>query len=57
MFVVYSNDEEVLVTTKRRECKFIKESFTEGGRDLEDYDREEVSGSGVGVGSKLVSLW
>lgn len=40
-FVTYCANDEVLVTTKNLEPDAIKEWFTDGGRDLDDYDREE----------------
>lgn len=42
MFVTYSDSEghEVLVTTPEREPEMLKLYFTEGGRDIEEYDRE-----------------
>ena len=42
MMVVYSSNDEVLVMTAEDEQDMIDEYFTEGGRDLEDYDREIV---------------
>lgn len=42
MFITYSDEEghEVLVTTPEREPEMLKLYFTEGGRDIETYDRE-----------------
>jgi hypothetical protein len=42
MFIIYSDDEghEVLVTTPEKEPEMLKLYFTEGGRDVENYDRE-----------------
>jgi hypothetical protein len=38
--IVYSSHGEVLVCENKDEKQLIKEFFTRGGRDLEDYDRE-----------------
>jgi hypothetical protein len=38
-FIIYRNCEEILVTTPELEKAMIKE----GQRDLDDYDRDEVS--------------
>lgn len=42
--VVYSNcGEEIIITTTKQEKKMIKEYFASGtGRDLGDYNREEI---------------
>lgn len=55
-FVVYSNLEEVLITTKDREDTFIDEYFTRGMRDLEDFDRKEARGSCVEIVSRIIPL-
>jgi hypothetical protein len=47
MYIVFQGGYEVLVTTSENEAKFIQLYFNEGGRDLDDYDRLEVSGPGV----------
>ena len=39
--VVYSDGEEVLVTTQCFEADFLHEYFEEGGRGLDTYDRRE----------------
>jgi hypothetical protein len=39
-FITYDNGEEILVTTAETEPEAIRLYFTEGGRDLDDYDRE-----------------
>ena len=49
-FVTYNNGTEVLVTLPGyQEQYFIQEFFTEGGRVLEDYDREEITDCGVRI--------
>jgi hypothetical protein len=40
MQVVYSCYEEVIVCTPEQEQEMLKVYFTNGGRDLEDYDRK-----------------
>lgn len=42
-FITYSNGgDEVIICTPQTEKETIKLYFTEGGRDIEDYDREEI---------------
>lgn len=41
MLVKYSGDDEVIVCARKNEKKMLKEYFEEGGRDIDDYDREE----------------
>lgn len=53
MFVVFTNTEEVLVTTKSQEKKMRKLYFTEGSRDINDYDRTESNDPGVCITAKL----
>jgi hypothetical protein len=42
MLVVYEGADEVIVCEKKLEKKIIKDFFSEGGRDLEEYERREV---------------
>ena len=51
-YVVYSNDEETIVSTLDEEHIVLKEYFMEGGRELEDYDRSESNGP-VSITSRL----
>lgn len=53
MFVVYSNNEEVIVTTEKREKGMVKSFFTEGGRDIEKYDRRTCNDEAISVTSKV----
>jgi len=53
-YVVYSNDEETIVSTLEDEHVVLREYFQEGGRSLEDYDRT-ISNGPVTVTSKLVA--
>lgn len=39
MFVVFSNGEELIVTTLELEPRTLETYFVKGGRDLLDYDR------------------
>jgi len=55
-FVYYSNCDEVIITTRKQEKKAIKEYFTEGGRDIGDFEREECPDAGLLVTSG-VSCW
>ncbi len=49
MLIIYSNDDEVIITTASAEKKAIKEWFTEGDRDIGEYDREVRKEGSVGV--------
>ena len=40
--VYFRCPDEILVTTPEGEADLVKDFFLEGGRDLDDYDREEV---------------
>ncbi len=53
MFVVYDNGEECIITTVKNERKTLKMYFFEGGRDVEEYNRKEVSDIAVHVYSRL----
>ena len=59
MFIVYiGSDNEIIVTTPEREPEMLKEFFEEGGRDLEEYDREiEKIGSAVVFSSDIRRRW
>jgi hypothetical protein len=54
MFIVYKGDDEVLVTTSKKENLAIREYFIEGGRDLDDYDRIEVEDCAVQVLTDMI---
>lgn len=57
MFIVYSNESEVIVTTKKNEKRTIKDYFTEAGRDLDEYDREEIKADAVSVRTHAKVYW
>lgn len=40
--IVCSNYNETLITTVEHEARLIRDWFTRGDRDLDDYDREEA---------------
>ena len=44
MFVIYEGENEILICTPDREAQLVREYFTEGGRDLDDYNRETMEG-------------
>jgi hypothetical protein len=44
MLIVYSSADEVLTCTPEVEPYLLRVWFTEGGRDLEDYDRDTLEG-------------
>jgi hypothetical protein len=50
MFVIYSNADEILVTTHKLEDEMLKEWFSvETGRSLDEYDRVWSSDTAVGI--------
>ncbi len=55
MFVVFSNRDEVIVTTGRKEAKAIQDFFTDGGRSLDDYDRETFKDNGVSFMAAIIA--
>ncbi len=52
MLIVFSSDEETIVTDSEHEAVVLKEWFIEGDRNLDDYDREECE-TCVAIDSKL----
>ena len=52
-FILYKSSNEVIVTTVRDQQKTIKLYFSEGGRDLDDYDVELVSDFAVEIRSTI----
>lgn len=53
MLIVYSSYEETLICEAAQEKKLLKLYFKEGGRDVEEYTREEVEKGFVEITSKL----
>ena len=51
--IVFSKDKEIIVTTSAKRKDTIKEYFTLGGRDLDEYEEQEVSESAVYITSTL----
>ena len=49
MFVVYSNGDKVLVTTRKNEQEATKEIFGTCGHDQDEYERVEIYGPFVFV--------
>ena len=56
MFVTYTSDHEVIVTTKELEKEMLYEWFELGGRELEEYNREESKDEAVQITATL-RLW
>jgi hypothetical protein len=54
MLIVYEGPGEVLITTPENEALMIQQWITEGGRDIQDFDRVAVSSGVVQVTSRLV---
>lgn len=52
MLVSYNGQSEIIVTTKNKEAETVKLYFTEGGRDLDEYDRQEHTDCGLSVLAK-----
>jgi len=55
-YIIYFGNDEVIVTTPENEAQTIKEWFIEGGRDLEDYDRELRYDEAVTITTRL-AVW
>jgi hypothetical protein len=53
-YIVYYGFDEIIVTTLGNEKKTIKTYFTEGGRDLNDFDREERYDEAVSISSRVL---
>lgn len=54
-FIVFTNDSEMIITTPGKRKETIKEYFTLGGRDVDEYDERVVDESAVYV-STVVRL-
>jgi hypothetical protein len=54
IFIVYSSDDEVIITTPDDEPKTIVDYFDNGGREKDDYDREVVNSSALNIRNRLV---
>ena len=52
--IKYSTESEILVTTADREQELLQLYFVEGGREVEDYYREEIEDF-VEISSRLDS--
>lgn len=54
MFIIYENFcDEVIVCTVETEPDCIRGFFTEGGRDLEDYDRSIINDCGIAISPSI----
>ena len=51
-YIVFSSDDETIITSPEDEGKVLKLYFIEGGRELEDYDREEFETVAVTIKSR-----
>jgi len=51
-FIVYASDDELIVTTTEDEDETVKAYFEEGGRDINEYNREVVKGFFVAYSSE-----
>ena len=54
MMITFSSPDEVIVTTKENEPETVKAYFTEGGRNIQDYDREETDDLAIAITSRLM---
>ena len=52
-FIIYRSSNEIIVTTKKDQKKTIKLYFTDGGRDLEDYDVELITDFAIELRSTI----
>lgn len=51
--VTYESDDEVIVCQKSKEGEMIKEFFTNGNRDPDNYERWELQGA-ISICSQLL---
>lgn len=51
--ITYTNGEEVIVTTIENEHEIIRSFFSKGGRNIDSYDRKEITDLGVRVSTAL----
>ena len=51
--VVFEGHNEIIVTTPAEEKATVKLFFTDGGRDLEEYDRIEIKDVAVEITARL----
>lgn len=49
MFIIYINNQEVIVCTPETESETLKIWFEEGGRDVDDYDRRISNEEAVAI--------
>ena len=57
MFIAFTNHiDETIVTNSKHEAECIRDYFTNGGRDLDDYDRIEMPQEPAIVVQSSVSL-
>jgi len=47
--IVYQREDEIIVTTPKAEKEMIEAYFTKGGRDTEDYTRNQITGEVVHI--------
>ena len=58
MFVIYTGNHEILITTDKKEHKLLKECFgKQNDREIEDYDRDESHDVAVCIESHLRRDW
>jgi len=56
-YVIYTGENEIIVTTPKNEARTIVEAFDEGGRKKKDYDRRILQDSAVFISSEVKTLW
>ena len=56
MLISYSKDSEVIVTILEKEHEVIQLYFIDGGRSLDEYDREEHDDGYFEINSRL-RIW
>lgn len=53
MFIIYTNYAEAIVCTPETEAETLKLYFTEGERNLDDYDREVRNDCAISFDAKI----
>lgn len=52
-YITYTTTDEVIITLPSQEKKMIKLYFTEGGRDIMDYDRDEINEFAISIAAHV----
>jgi len=54
-YVIFRGVDEVIVCAREMEAETVRVYFTEGGRFLENYDREEANEEAIVISARLTT--